>query len=345
MVSVIDSEKLSEQVSNSFQNAKYFLHEKTGKTFYSITELTNKSLSTASETAEKANNYLNENAGRSVSTATAATGRTVNKVAEVTDKAKGSLSEAAAKVSDIVAEKTSKAIYTVTETAEQTKDSLTQTAVKAVDNVSLASSKAVNSISESAKQAENSIVGTFETSKNSLEDTIQKAEKVSAVASTAIENAVNDFINHRLDTLKIWIDDHPTISWTIKSLIWGVNHPIYSIVIILLIIFLVWQFFKAFSRLIEKGLLVTLIAPFKLVQSLFKFSFKPLNIFTGNSTSALTSQPNNERLAKLLTRLETIKQEQNEILQQITALVSSNKSGLTQLAHLSENCHIELIWL
>jgi len=325
MVSVIDSEKLSEQVSNSFQNAKYFLHEKTGKTFDSLSELTNKSLSTVSETAEKTNNYLNENVGRAVSTLTSATGKAVNTVAEVTDKAKGSLTEVAAKASDMVAEKTNAAIYSVTQTADQASYSLSQTAIKAVDNVSVASGKAVNTISETAKLAEGSIVETFEKSKNSLEDTIQKAEQLSNVASTSIEKAVNDFINHRLDTLQFWIDAHSTISWTIKSLMWGVNHPIYSIVIILLTIFILWQFIKAFSRLIEKGLLITLIAPFKFVQSLFKFNFKPLNIFTDNSTSALTSQANNERLAKLLTRLETNKQEQNDIIQQITTLVSSNK--------------------
>lgn len=162
-------------------------------------------------------------------------------------------------------------------------------------------------------------------SKNSLEDTIQKAEQLSAVASTAIENAVNDFINHRLDALNLWIDAHPAISWTIKSVIWGVNHPIYSIIIILLSIFVFWQLIKAFSRLIEQGLLITLISPFKFIQSLFKSNFKPLAIFTANSTSDLSLQPNNERLAKLLTRLEVIKQEQNDILQQITNLVSSTK--------------------
>ena len=128
-----------------------------------------------------------------------------------------------------------------------------------------------------------------------------------------------------MDTLNLWIDAHPAVSWTIKSVIWGVNHPIYSIVIILLTIFILWQLIKIFSRLIEKGLLVTLIAPFKFLQSLFQFSFKHLNIFTDNSTSDLSSQPNNERLAKLLTRLKVIKQEQNDILQQITNLVSSTK--------------------
>jgi len=316
---------LSEEVTQGFQKGKFFLNQITSKTVNSLTELTNKSLSTVSETAEKTNNYLNENVGKAVITVTSATGKAVNTVAEVTDKAKGSLTEVTAKATDIVAEKTNAAIYSVTQTAEQASYSLSQTATKAVDNLSVASGKAVNTISETAKQAEGSIVETFEKSKNSLEDTIQKAEQLNNAASTAIENAVNDFINHRLDTFQLWIDAHPAISWTIKSLMWGVNHPIYSIVIILLTIFIIWQFIKAFSRLIEKGLLVTLTAPFKLVQSLFKFGFKPLNIFKDNSTSALNSKPNNEQLAKLLTRLETNKQQQNDILQQITALVSSNK--------------------
>lgn len=285
MVSVIDSEKLSEQVSNSFQNARYFWNETTGKTVNSLNELTNKSLSSVSETAEKTNNYLNENVDRAVSTVTSATGKAVNTVAEVTEKAKGSLTEVAAKATDMVTEKTNAAIYSLTQTGEQASYSLSQTATKAVDNLSVASGKAVNTISETAKQAEGSIVETFEKSQNSLEDTIQKAEQLSNVTSTSIEKAVNDFINHRLDTLNLWIDAHPGISWTIKSLTWGVNHPIYSVVIILLTIFILWQFIKAFSRLIEKGLLVTLTAPFKFVQSLFKLNFKPLNIFIDASSA------------------------------------------------------------
>lgn len=313
MLNRVASEHLSlgtaiyKEVSIDFEKAKSFFNETTGKAANSFTELSNKSLSNVSQVAEKVNNSLNETVGGAVTTITTKTGEAVNTAAEITNKAKGSLSQTAAKTSDIVAEKTGKAIYTFTQTAEHAKNSLTQTAEKAVDNVSLASGKAVNTIAETAKQAEGSLLETFEKSKNSVEDTIQKVEQLSAVASTAIENAVTGFINHRLDTLNTWIDSHPTISWTIKSVIWGVNHPIYSIVIILLTIFIIWQLIKTFGRVIEKGLLVTLTAPFKFVQSLFKFNFKPLSIFTDNSTSDLGSQPNNERLAKLLTRLEVIK--------------------------------------
>ncbi|MBW4423867.1 MAG: hypothetical protein KME50_05225 [Nostoc desertorum CM1-VF14] len=316
---------LYKEVSIDFQKAKSFLNETTGKAANGFTELSNKSLSNVSEVAEKVNSSLNETVGGAVTTITNKTGEAINTAAEITDKAKGSLSQTAAKTSDIVAEKTGKAIYTFTQKAEHAKDSLTQTAEKAVDNVSLVSGKAVNTIAETAKQAEDSLLETFEKSKNSVEDTIQKAEQLSATASTAIENAVNGFINHRLDALNLWIEAHPAISWTIKSVSLGVDHPIYCIVIILLTIFILWQLIKTFSRLIEQGLLVTLTAPFKFVQSLFKFSFKSLSIFTDNSTSDLGSQPNNERLAKLLTRLEAIKQEQNEILQQITNLVSSTR--------------------
>lgn len=331
MLNRADSEHLSletalyKQVSTDFENAKSFFNETTAKTANSLSELTNKSLDNVLEIAGKVNNSVNGTVGGAVTTITTKTGEAINTVAEVTDKAKGSLSQTAEKTSDIVAEKTSKAIYTFTQTAEYAKNSLTQTAEKAADNVSLASGKAVNTIAETAKQAEDSLVETFEKSKNSLEDTIQKAEQLSATASTAIENAVNDFINHRLDTLNTWIDSHPTISWTIKSVIWGVNHPIYSIIIILLTIFIIWQLIKTFGRVIEKGLLVTLTAPFKFIQSLFKSNFKPLAIFTANSASDLSLQPNKERLVKLLTRLEVIKQEQNDILQQITNLVSSTK--------------------
>ena len=44
---------LSEEVSQGFQKGKFFLNQMSSKTVNSVRELTNKSLSTLSETAEK----------------------------------------------------------------------------------------------------------------------------------------------------------------------------------------------------------------------------------------------------------------------------------------------------
>ncbi|MDZ8106770.1 MAG: hypothetical protein RM338_14290 [Nostoc sp. DedQUE12a] len=130
-----------------------------------------------------------------------------------------------------------------------------------------------------------------------------------------------------MDNVKLWVDSHPVISWSLKFLDWGIDHPVFGLIIFLIVIFLIWQLFKIFARLIEKGLLATLTAPFNLVASLFKFSFKPLSFLGKNSKEALLSnyQDKQDKLSKLLNRLEAIKQEQDNILQEITAIISTNK--------------------
>jgi len=366
---VVDGSKLfieialSEDVSNRFQKAKDFLNETTGKTVNTLTEATNRSLGSISERTQKATSSWNETVGRAVDTVsttaeqtkhslTAATANAVNQVtaassqavdtlAEVTQRTKGSLHETVAKATEVVAEKTSKAVYTVTQTAEQAKHSLTQTTVKAVDNVSVATGKAVNTITETANQAEDSIVETFEKTKTSLEDSLKKAEHLSAVASTAIEKAINDFINHQMDAVNAWINAHPATAWVIKALLWAINHPISSIVIILLAAFILWKLFTAFSRFLEQGLLFTLKFPLKFGQSFLNLSFKALAKFAfsalkikqskskdlalDTSIADSSSQKHKPQLAKLITKLEAIRQEQNDILQEITAIVGSNR--------------------
>jgi len=293
---VVDGSKLfieialSENVSNRFLKAKDFLNETTGKTVNTLTEATNRSFGSISERTQKATSSWNE---------------------------------------------------TVTQTAEQAKHSLTQTTVKAVDNVSVATGKAVNAITETANQAEDSIVETFEKTKTSLEDSLEKAEHLSAVASTAIEKAINDFINHQMDAVNAWINAHPATAWVIKALLWAINHPISGIVIIFLATFILWKLFTASSRFLEQGLLFTLKFPLKFGQSFLNLSFKALAKFAfsaltikqpkskdlalDTSIADSSSQKHKPQLAKLITRLEAIRQEQNDILQEITAIVGSNR--------------------
>ncbi len=242
------------------------------------------------------------------------TTKTVNNLTELTNKSLSSVTEAA-----------EKANHSLSAVAEAAKDSLTQSTTKAVNNISQVSAKAVDSIAETTKHAEDSLLESVEKTKNSLDDALQKAELLSKTVSTEVERAVSSLINHELDNLRSWIDAHPVISWMLKSLIWSINHPIMSIFIILLSIYITWQLFKSFSHLLEQGLLATLTAPFKFFLSLFKLSFKPLTFWQRNFNDSSNSQDSNERLAKLLSRLEAIKQEQNGILQEITTIVSANK--------------------
>jgi tetrahydromethanopterin S-methyltransferase subunit G len=147
---------------------------------------------------------------------------------------------------------------------------------------------------------------------------------------TAINNSVGD-----------WLEAHPVIFRLVQFLIWGTNHPIWGLVILLFIIAIAWSLIKAISSLIETAWLALLKAPFKLSQALFGVSAKSLGKFGGLVNKQLTANKNpdlvlqpsevielnkQQRLAEISTRLETIQKEQSELLQEITAILASDSS-------------------
>ncbi|MBA3923826.1 MAG: hypothetical protein H0X31_19875 [Nostocaceae cyanobacterium] len=83
----------------------------------------------------------------------------------------------------------------------------------------------------------------------------------------------------------------------------------------------------------EQGLLLTLKGPLKFIQYILKFALKPLGnavnrgIKKTEAIEASNSVDHNyqEQMVKLLTRLETIRQEENYILKEISTIVASPK--------------------
>ncbi|WP_414543506.1 hypothetical protein [Nostoc sp. CCY0012] len=235
------------------------------------------------------------------------------------------INETTYKTIDILTQIKNKSINSVGETVEQAKQSLNQTLGDTANNVNQITNKAVGAISETAKQAENSFIDKSHQLVTSVEDNFQKVEQFSTTIPTEIEQVINSLINNQLVHIKSWIDVHPMISWILKFSVWSINHPLFGFITILLILFSIWQLFKVFNRLIEKGLLATLTVPFKLVASLLKLSIKPLTFLSSNSQDTLKLETKQDRLNKLVSRLEILKQEQNDILQEISTIVSANK--------------------
>lgn len=256
---------LSEEASKALINSKNLLNETTRNTIHNITDITNKSLTGVTESAEKANHSLSKIADGAKQAVTESVGNTSSNVSQITNQTFGA-------------------------------------------------------ITEQAKQTGHDIV-------NSVEGKFQQLEQLSNTISTEIERTTNSLINHQLDNIQYWVDTHPVISWMLKFINWGINHPLFGLVSVILIIFISQKLFKVLGRLIEKGLLATLTAPFKLITSLFKFSFKPFSFLGNNSKDSFSSnsQDQQDKISNLLNRLEVIKQEQNDILQEITAIVSANK--------------------
>lgn len=206
-------------------------------------------------------------------------------------------------------------------TTQQTK-SLAANAEQAINTITTATNKAVDTMSAAAK--------------NSLEQTLQKADQVNNFTSNAMQTAISNSVNE-------WLQAHPTILRLMQLLIWATNHPIVSIVIFIFVVAIAWSLIKAIARLFEQVSLSLLQAPLKLVQFFFAFSAKFLGKFSGLasnksiidnntettvlqlSSSNLVYQDKQQRIAEISTRLEAIQNEQNELLQEAAAILASDK--------------------
>jgi hypothetical protein len=289
MVNIINTSNLSsitDTVSHSWENTKNFVTDTTGKTVNTLTEVTNKSLNSLSETAEKTNQSLTETVKGVATTVSDSTGKVVNKI---------------------------------TETATQAKDALTTTTSSVIDNVNEVKNQAVDSITETAKQAGN----------------------LTNSVSSAMESAIDNFFNHQWDAMTTWINNHPTLSWIMKLLMLAVNHPVITAFMIFLGIYIIWKIFQLFSKILDQGLLFTLKTPIKLIYALFSFGFKNISklLFSGlkisksednslilnNAIADNISLDTKQEITKLLMRLEAVRKEENEILENLTALLADNK--------------------
>lgn len=271
----------------------------------------------------KAKDFLTSTTDRAVNSVPDANNTFVNSISHMKEVAKSSFNE----VAERVAVETDKAIDNVTLTASQTKDALTET-------IRTTTGKTVTTLSETASHAGDYIKG-------SVEHTWQKADGLSSTVSAQVDQAIASSITSQLDAVNLWIDSHPTISWITKTIFWGINHSIISIIILLLAIFILWQLVKAFARLAEQGLLSILKFPFNLVRFVVGASVKPLGKLTiskitlnqpeanalavNNFISGDIVEDRQERLTTIITRLEAIAQEQNDLLEEVRTILKSTK--------------------
>ncbi|UBF24448.1 hypothetical protein K9N68_22505 [Kovacikia minuta CCNUW1] len=113
-----------------------------------------------------------------------------------------------------------------------------------------------------------------------------------------------------------WIAAHPVVAWIVE-------HPIWTIGLIVLGIFLFWGLLKAIASLSEKIWLALLAAPLKLGRWLFQLGFSLFRISSSTPTADPPPQTDNQtQLIALLNKLEALKQEQDEIVKEIKAILA-----------------------
>ena len=303
-------------ISQSFQKTKGFFTEQVGKAVNSTSEATAQAKSSLSETADKAKEALTHTTNSAVNAVNQATNNALSNVAEITEKARNSLSEVANQAVNRVSETTNKAVDAVSHSATTAKETITQTTNSAVNTLNQTTSQAVDSVTQATEKA-----------KISLEDSIHKAGNMSDAASNAIQSAING-------TVKDWIDSNPVIFWL-------VSHPLIGLAMVLLFILTVLGFFQALGSLFAQGWLFILQSPVKFMQGVLSVGSKSVSNVGGVAVNSLVSQnpeyKNNsglqlrgvasnslesqERLANILTRLEAIRQEQNQLLEEVSAIL------------------------
>lgn len=191
------------------------------------------------------------------------------------------------------------AINKITGVAEQAKDTLTKVTDQSIDQVNVATSQAIDKLTETAEKAQ-----------ASLNDTLQSAEKFSNTAVEALQQAISaSFAN--------WLKAHPILAWLI-------THPLLTLALFLLLWLLLGGLFRAIARLTEQVWLSLFQSPLKLGQWLIGRVPQPLIRAFNLGTANPLSNPNDkeERLSSILSRLEEIKQEQDELWQEMTTILA-----------------------
>jgi hypothetical protein len=202
--------------------------------------------------------------------------------------------------------------------------------------------QAVNSVNEATSQLMDTISKTSDKGKAVVGDTLQIADNLSNTVSAQIEKAINSVILQQIERLNVWIAAHPGISGLTQALIWGINHPILSLLILFFAMFILWQLFKVLGRLVEQALAFTLKAPFQFARFLFNQSFKFLSDFAFRGLTTRQTEANvlalnssisdssvcrqKEQVETILRRIEELRQEQNYLLQELKAILALDKS-------------------
>lgn len=131
--------------------------------------------------------------------------------------------------------------------------------------------------------------------------------------------------NPILVPLQDWLDTHPFWNWLL-------THPLWLVAAMILLLFLLAGLLGAIASLTEKIWLAILQAPVKLVQliwwgtiALFKLPFTPKT----TAAKSLTGEP--DRLTIILERLEEIRAEQDELMQEMRSILAIQDQGKGKL--------------
>jgi hypothetical protein len=132
----------------------------------------------------------------------------------------------------------------------------------------------------------------------------------------SIEHAITSYFTQ-------WLTAHAYLAWI-------VSHPLPSLGLLLLTIFSLWGLLKAVGRGIEQIWLFLLTTPFKLIQPILRLMWRSIQRIFGHTNSSgeplesrVASQPQSERVERIIDRLQNLSQEQENLLGELSKLMNS----------------------
>lgn len=131
-------------------------------------------------------------------------------------------------------------------------------------------------------------------------------------------NPLGRLTNQVLQPTQDWLTVHPFWNWLLI-------HPLWLLGLVVLVLFLFAGLMGAMARLTEAIWLALLQAPIRLIQLVFMGVAKLLQMPFAPKVSP-APQPNpQERLTIILNRLENLRQEQDELLQEVRSILEAPK--------------------
>jgi CBS domain containing-hemolysin-like protein len=132
-----------------------------------------------------------------------------------------------------------------------------------------------------------------------------------------LSNRIVDQVLNRLTSpLRNWLAAHPVGYWL-------VSHPLWLVGLILISLLLLSGLFGAIAQLTQRLWILVLQAPLLLTRWIFTAIFQLFGIvFRWKEDADKHSEDSRQRLAEILSRLEVLKQEQDELLKEAKTILA-----------------------
>ena len=272
------------------------------------------------------NNSASQVASQSFNTLNEATGEVTNKLMEASDSVLAKTEYLTDKASQVVSTFTDTAGNSISQLANQSVDVLTQTTGKVTNKLIETSDAVLAKTSYLTDKAVSTATQTAEKAQSSLNETLQQTEQ--------FQNSLTHIVQDPIDfAIKSLISNHPIITWFLR-------HPLLTAIAIIVVVLLVLSMINMIIQLPQQLLSTLLFSPLTIGVFLLRKVFKPINSVSKNSNVTIprAAKHNQKEISKdILSQLDTIRQGQEKLSQQMNAIISTSNGKSEGMEILQED--------